>query len=128
MQVPEIMRVLEQCDADIMCLQEVTPSFLAVLAQQKWMQDKYMLSEASPTTAATIDPYGQVCCAHSCLRGHTSLMIALISLFFRFSADRQQNSVRAADATLVQQHQACGGRSVQCQQPTAHCAVHSPDV
>ena len=39
-----IMRILEQSDADFICLQEVIKDFSDLIFSQKWVQDKYFVS------------------------------------------------------------------------------------
>jgi endonuclease/exonuclease/phosphatase family metal-dependent hydrolase/2'-5' RNA ligase len=57
--VPHVLRILENCDADIICLQEVRTSFLEILVQLEWVKDKYYISDVSG--AETLgDKYGQV--------------------------------------------------------------------
>jgi len=39
------MRILEQSDADFICLQEVIKEFADIIFSQKWVQDKYFVSQ-----------------------------------------------------------------------------------
>ncbi len=39
------MRILEQSDADFICLQEVIKDFSDLIFSQKWVQDKYFVSQ-----------------------------------------------------------------------------------
>lgn len=47
--------LLEQCDADVIALQEVTPPFLKLLRNSAWVRAGYALSDA---LGATVQPYG----------------------------------------------------------------------
>ena len=42
--------ILEHSDADVICLQEVTPFFLQLLTEQAWMRKRYMLSDSIGTS------------------------------------------------------------------------------
>ena len=45
-----IMRILEQSDADFICLQEVTEDFKALLMAEDWAKKKYFVSGSSMFT------------------------------------------------------------------------------
>lgn len=45
-----LFAILEQEDADIVCLQEVTPPFLGWLCQQEWARGRYAVSDVVGTT------------------------------------------------------------------------------
>lgn len=47
--------LLEQCDADVIALQEVTPPFLKLLRDRPWVRTGYALSDA---LGVTVRPYG----------------------------------------------------------------------
>eukprot|EP00566_Odontella_aurita_P003773 CAMPEP_0113592498 /NCGR_PEP_ID=MMETSP0015_2-20120614/37878_1 /TAXON_ID=2838 /ORGANISM="Odontella" /LENGTH=1256 /DNA_ID=CAMNT_0000499037 /DNA_START=186 /DNA_END=3956 /DNA_ORIENTATION=+ /assembly_acc=CAM_ASM_000160 len=49
--------VLQKEGSDIICLQEVTPNFLDILANEDWVKNDYTLT-AAPSAAATVDPCG----------------------------------------------------------------------
>ena len=42
--------ILDDSDADVICLQEVTPFFLQLLTEQDWMRKRYMLSDSVGTS------------------------------------------------------------------------------
>ena len=42
--------ILENSNADLICLQEVTPFFLKLLTEQDWMRKQYMLSDSVGTS------------------------------------------------------------------------------
>ena len=50
-----LLRVIRDCNADIICLQEITFSFLKQLLQLEWVQANYYVSDC---TGNTIQPYG----------------------------------------------------------------------
>jgi endonuclease/exonuclease/phosphatase family metal-dependent hydrolase len=47
-----LVAILRECDADIIALQEVTPSLLRVLQAQAWLRERYRFADVS------VDPYG----------------------------------------------------------------------
>lgn len=49
-------KIFEQLDADILCLNEVTPFYLQQLVQQKFIRDKYFVSENSSMANKTFGP------------------------------------------------------------------------
>ena len=50
--------LLQQADADIIALQEVTPGFLATILSEDWVQQTYCSS--SQPGSAQVEPYGQL--------------------------------------------------------------------
>lgn len=50
-----LLQILGNCNADIIGLQEVTPSFLEEILEQEWVRDSYYISDI---TGVTIQPYG----------------------------------------------------------------------
>lgn len=56
---PYLIDFLENSDADIIALQEVTPCFLSILERQNWVRENYFLTDIS-NQAETIRPYGQI--------------------------------------------------------------------
>jgi endonuclease/exonuclease/phosphatase family metal-dependent hydrolase len=52
---------LQQSNADILCLQEVTYSLLEILREQDWLRANYILSDAK---GATVRPYGVLVITH----------------------------------------------------------------
>lgn len=55
--LPVQLRLLEESEADLIALQEVTPSFYAALLEEPWVRERYWVSEGP--AAATLDPSGQ---------------------------------------------------------------------
>jgi hypothetical protein len=41
-----LMRILDASNADVICLQEVTPEFLFLLRDQTWVRQRYLLSDS----------------------------------------------------------------------------------
>ena len=64
--IPILLQILEQEEADIIILEEVTTLFVQLLQKEPWVQAHYFLSDiysSSPSTvegAPTVQPYGQV--------------------------------------------------------------------
>jgi len=56
--VPAILAELERLDADVIALQEVTPSFLTRFLAADWLRSGYIISDS--LEGATVVPYGQV--------------------------------------------------------------------
>lgn len=52
-----ILDILKSLDADIICLQEVLPSFIALTIAQPWVQKDYFVSDVS---GQTLDGYGVI--------------------------------------------------------------------
>lgn len=50
-----LLKIIRDCDADIIGLQEVTRGFLDVVLKQEWVQDNYIVSDAK---GVTVQPYG----------------------------------------------------------------------
>jgi tyrosyl-DNA phosphodiesterase 2 len=50
-----LLELVRQCDADIICLQEVKTRYLNFILQQPWVQQDYWVSDF---TGRTIQPYG----------------------------------------------------------------------
>lgn len=50
-----LLRILQECDAEVITLQEVTPRLLAVLLQTPWVRSRYALSDIF---GASVEPYG----------------------------------------------------------------------
>ncbi len=50
-----LLRILRECDAEVIALQEVTPRLLAVLLQTPWIRSRYALSDIF---GASVEPYG----------------------------------------------------------------------
>ncbi|MBD2041001.1 endonuclease/exonuclease/phosphatase family protein [Microcoleus sp. FACHB-672] len=50
-----LLQIIHDCDADVISLQEVTPSFLKILLQQEWVRNSYYISDA---IGVTVTPYG----------------------------------------------------------------------
>lgn len=50
---------LKSADADLIALQEVTPSFLQLLSEQNWVRDLYAL-QTVPGNEATVTPHGNL--------------------------------------------------------------------
>lgn len=50
-----LLKLVQDCDADAIAFQEVTPSFLEILLKQKWIQNSYYVSDV---TGETIQGYG----------------------------------------------------------------------
>lgn len=60
MQTPrahELLRIVNDCRADVICFQEVTQPFLSILVEQPWVREHYHLSDAVGTSCV---PYGVV--------------------------------------------------------------------
>lgn len=55
--LPVQLRLLEESQADVIALQEVTPVFYAALLAEPWVRERYWASEGP--AAATLDPSGQ---------------------------------------------------------------------
>ncbi|GMU09956.1 poly(A) polymerase [Corallococcus caeni] len=55
---PAALTLLRETDADVIALQEVTPSFLRALLAQPWVREHYWLSDGPG--AHTVERYGQV--------------------------------------------------------------------
>jgi len=56
--LPVQLRLLKESQADLIALQEVTPSFCAALLAEPWVRERYWASEGP--AAATLDPSGQL--------------------------------------------------------------------
>lgn len=52
---PKLLEALQQTDADVICLQEVTNLFLSFVKKSDWIRKSYFLSDAS---GSTLNPYG----------------------------------------------------------------------
>jgi tyrosyl-DNA phosphodiesterase 2 len=50
-----LLRVVRDCDADIICLQEITPGYLNQVLRQAWVRANYYVSDY---TGSTVQPYG----------------------------------------------------------------------
>ncbi|MEQ8756684.1 MAG: endonuclease/exonuclease/phosphatase family protein [Coleofasciculus sp. G1-WW12-02] len=50
-----ILKLIQDCDADAIALQEVTPTSLKLILKQDWVRNNYYLSD---TTGKTVNPYG----------------------------------------------------------------------
>jgi tyrosyl-DNA phosphodiesterase 2 len=50
-----LLHVVKDCDADVICLQEITPGYLKQILKQDWVQASYYVSDY---TGGTIQPYG----------------------------------------------------------------------
>lgn len=50
-----LLKIIKNCAADVIGLQEVTPKFLQLVLEQKWVRDKYYISDA---TGETVVPFG----------------------------------------------------------------------
>ena len=50
-----LLEIVRQCDADIICLQEIKTRYLNFILQQPWVQKGYQVSDF---TGRTIQPYG----------------------------------------------------------------------
>lgn len=50
-----LLQIVADCDADIICLQEVTPAYLTHILKQEWVRANYYISDY---TGRTIQPYG----------------------------------------------------------------------
>lgn len=50
-----LIEVLRRCDADVICLQEVTPPLLDTLLGRRWVREGYRVSDAA---GGSVDPYG----------------------------------------------------------------------
>jgi len=55
--LPFLMQALENTEADIIALQEVTPEFLKWILLQEWVRQSYYVSDI---TGSTITPYGNL--------------------------------------------------------------------
>jgi poly(A) polymerase len=55
--LPVQLELLEESQADVIALQEVTPAFYAALLAEPWVRERYWASEGP--AAATLDPSGQ---------------------------------------------------------------------
>ncbi len=45
-----MMKLLAECDADVIALQEVTPEFIVRARREQWLKDRYCLSDANGST------------------------------------------------------------------------------
>jgi len=55
------LNILRRTDADLICLEEVTPRFLEALMAAPWVRRGYYLTEADPRgPRSSVMPYGQV--------------------------------------------------------------------
>ena len=52
-----LLRILRDCDADLIGLQEVTPSFLKIILAEEWVKDNFYVSDHK---GKTVDPYGVI--------------------------------------------------------------------
>jgi hypothetical protein len=63
-----ILKILEESDADFICLQEVIHPFLYYMGLQKWIQDNYVVTDALNQevqfSGQTVNPYGVLIMAH----------------------------------------------------------------
>jgi len=50
-----LLEIVRQCDADVICLQEIKTRYLNFILQQPWVQKDYQVSDF---TGRTIQPYG----------------------------------------------------------------------
>jgi len=50
-----ILKILKTCDADVICLQEVTKPFIKQMIKEDWVRNNYYISDG---TGATINTYG----------------------------------------------------------------------
>ncbi|MEC4895392.1 MAG: endonuclease/exonuclease/phosphatase family protein [Oscillatoria sp. PMC 1051.18] len=50
-----LLKIVKNCAADVIGLQEVTPSFLQLVLQKKWIRENYYISDS---TGKTVTPYG----------------------------------------------------------------------
>jgi endonuclease/exonuclease/phosphatase family metal-dependent hydrolase len=50
-----LLQIVKDCEADIICLQEVTPLFLKLILDQPWVRANYYISDY---TGQTVHPYG----------------------------------------------------------------------
>jgi tyrosyl-DNA phosphodiesterase 2 len=50
-----LLKIVRDCDADVIGLQEVTPNFLKIVLKQEWVRDRYYISDA---TGVTVQGYG----------------------------------------------------------------------
>lgn len=50
-----ILKLIQDCDADAIALQEVTPTSLKLILEQDWVRKNYYSSD---TTGVTVNPYG----------------------------------------------------------------------
>ncbi len=50
-----LLKIVRDCNADVIGLEEVTPSFLEIVLKQEWVQDYYYVSDA---TGITVQGYG----------------------------------------------------------------------
>lgn len=55
---PRVLKAIEESNADVIGLQEVTKTFLDLLLKEPWVRKKYLVSDV---TGSTIDPYGVLC-------------------------------------------------------------------
>jgi len=53
----QLCSILQCCNADVISLQEVTPSFLKILSAQQWVRESYVCS-ACPEIYETVSPSG----------------------------------------------------------------------
>ncbi len=49
-----LLALLQQCDADFVCLQEVTPFFLRRLTACAWARERYWVSDAKGAIRASV--------------------------------------------------------------------------
>jgi tyrosyl-DNA phosphodiesterase 2 len=50
-----LFQIVKGCEAEIICLQEVTPIYLELILNQPWVQANYYISDY---TGQTVEPYG----------------------------------------------------------------------
>lgn len=62
-----LFEIMQAADADVICLQEVTPKFLAMLREEGWVKDSYMLSDSIGTTFRGSFAYGVMMLVHRCI-------------------------------------------------------------
>ena len=56
--LPAVFEHLQSCKADIIALQEVTPTFLPQLLEQEWVKEQYYVSDS--VGCVSVRPYGQI--------------------------------------------------------------------
>ena len=68
---------MENSDADVICLQEVTPFFLQLLTEQDWMRKRYILSDSIGTSLKGSQlAYGVIIAVKFIPRHHSDLHAA----------------------------------------------------
>ncbi len=83
---PFLLDILKKSDADIICLEEVTPSFLELVLKQDWIRESYLSSDQEQGT--TVIPYGQLLLSRlpihrlKLYREHQYKMFLVCNLFF----------------------------------------------